>query len=56
MDIDLVVEFWLDDEELLKRSGGRLVHPPFGRTYHVSFNPPRIAGKDDVTGEDLVQR
>lgn len=56
IDIDMVVEFWLDDEELLKRSGGRLVHPPSGRTYHISFNPPRFAGKDDVTGEDLVQR
>ena len=54
--IDLVVEFWLDDAELLKRSGGRLVHPPSGRTYHVVFNPPRIPGKDDITGEDLVQR
>lgn len=56
IDVDFVVEFWLDDEELLKRSSGRLVHPPSGRTYHVSFNPPRVAGKDDVTGEDLVQR
>ena len=56
IDVDFVVEFWLDDEELLKRSSGRLVHPPSGRTYHVLFNPPRVAGKDDVTGEDLVQR
>jgi len=56
IDIDFVVEFWLDDEELLKRSSGRRVHPPSGRTYHVLFNPPRVAGKDDVTGEDLVQR
>ena len=54
--IDLVVEFWLDREELLKRSGGRLVHPPSGRTYHAVFNPPRVSGKDDITGEDLVQR
>ncbi|MBI3057099.1 MAG: nucleoside monophosphate kinase, partial [Betaproteobacteria bacterium] len=56
IDIDFVVEFWLDDEELLKRSSGRRVHPPSGRTSHVLFNPPRVAGKDDVTGEDLVQR
>ena len=56
IDVDFVVEFWLDDEELLKRSSGRLVHSPSGRTYHVLFNPPRVAGKDDVTGEDLVQR
>ncbi len=56
IDVEFVVEFWLDDEELLKRSSGRLVHPPSGRTYHVSFHPPRVAGKDDITGEDLVQR
>lgn len=56
IDIDIVVEFWLDNDELLKRSCGRLVHPPSGRTYHLSFNPPQVAGKDDVTGEDLVQR
>ncbi len=56
IDVDFVVEFWLDDEELLKRSSGRLVHAPSGRTYHVSFHPPKVAGKDDVTGEDLVQR
>jgi len=56
IDVDFIVEFWLDEAELLKRSSGRLVHPPSGRTYHVLFNPPRIAGKDDVTGDDLVQR
>ncbi|MEK6592892.1 MAG: adenylate kinase [Pseudomonadota bacterium] len=56
INIDIVVEFRLDDEELLERSGGRLVHPPSGRTYHALFNPPRAAGKDDVTGEGLVQR
>lgn len=56
INVDYVVEFWLDDEELLRRSGGRLVHPSSGRTYHVSFHPPRVAGKDDITGEDLVQR
>jgi adenylate kinase len=56
INVDFVVEFWLDDAELLKRSSGRLVHQPSGRTYHVLFNPPRIAGKDDVTGEDLTQR
>lgn len=54
--VDFVVEFWLDDAELLKRSSGRLVHQPSGRTYHVLFNPPRIAGRDDVTGEELTQR
>jgi adenylate kinase len=54
--VDFVVEFWLDDAELLKRSSGRLVHQSSGRTYHVLFNPPQVAGKDDVTGEDLTQR
>ena len=54
--VDCVVEFWLDDAELLKRSSGRLVHQPSGRTYHALFNPPRVAGKDDITGEDLTQR
>ena len=56
VDVDLVIEFWLDEHELLKRSAGRLVHLPSGRTYHALFNPPKAAGKDDVTGEQLVQR
>lgn len=56
IDVDLVIEFRLDEAELLARSEGRLVHPASGRTYHVRFNPPKVAGKDDVTGEDLVQR
>jgi len=54
--VDVVIEFWLSREELLRRSSGRLVHPASGRTYHMQFNPPRVPGKDDVTGEDLVQR
>jgi adenylate kinase len=54
--IDAVVEFWLAPEELLRRSAGRLVHPASGRTYHAVFNPPKVPGKDDLTGEDLVQR
>lgn len=56
IDVDFVVEFRLDEQELLARSEGRLVHLASGRTYHVLFSPPRIPGKDDVTGEDLVQR
>ena len=56
IDFDHVVEFKVSDEEVLKRLSGRRVHPASGRTYHVTFNPPRVAGKDDVTGEDLVQR
>lgn len=56
IEIDVVIELWIDPSELLKRTSGRRVHPPSGRTYHVMFNPPKVAGKDDVTGEDLVQR
>ncbi|MBI4204312.1 MAG: adenylate kinase [Betaproteobacteria bacterium] len=56
IEVDFIVEFRLDEDELLARSEGRLVHLPSGRTYHVLFNPPRVPGKDDVTGEDLVQR
>ena len=54
--IDQVVEFVVDDEEIVQRMSGRRVHPASGRTYHVVFNPPREAGKDDVTGEPLSQR
>jgi len=53
---DYVVEVQVSDEEVVKRLSGRRVHPASGRTYHVAYNPPRVAGKDDVTGEDLVQR
>ncbi|KGK43336.1 adenylate kinase [Nitrincola sp. A-D6] len=54
--IDAVVEIDVDDEEIIGRMSGRRVHPDSGRTYHVTFNPPKTEGKDDVTGEDLVQR
>lgn len=54
--LDIVVEFWLAPEELLRRSGGRLVHPASGRTYHAVFSPPKVPGRDDITGEELVQR
>jgi adenylate kinase len=54
--LDHVVEIEVDDEEIIKRMSGRRVHPASGRTYHVIFNPPKIAGKDDATGEDLIQR
>ncbi len=54
--IDQVVEFVVDDEEIVQRMSGRRVHPASGRTYHVVFNPPREVGKDDVTGEPLIQR
>jgi adenylate kinase len=54
--IDRAVRFELADEEIVKRLSGRRVHKPSGRTYHVLFNPPKDEGKDDVTGEDLIQR
>lgn len=54
--IDAVVEIAVEDEEVVKRIVGRRVHPGSGRVYHVTFNPPKVAGKDDMTGEDLVQR
>jgi adenylate kinase len=56
VDLDYVVEIDVPDGEILERLSGRRVHQPSGRTYHVHFNPPKIAGKDDVTGEDLIQR
>lgn len=54
--VDCVVEIFAADEEIIRRMGGRRVHPASGRTYHVVFAPPRSEGKDDVTGEALVQR
>jgi adenylate kinase len=54
--IEAVLEIDVFDEDIIERMGGRRVHPGSGRTYHVLFNPPRIPGKDDITGEDLIQR
>jgi len=54
--IDAVIEIAVDDEEIVRRMSGRRCHLESGRTYHVSFNPPKVAGLDDVTGEPLVQR
>lgn len=54
--IDYVVEIDVPDEAIVERMSGRRSHPASGRTYHVKFNPPKVTGKDDVTGEDLVQR
>jgi adenylate kinase len=56
IDIDFIVEIEVSDNEILRRMSGRRVHPASGRSYHVEFNPPRVPGKDDVTGEPLVQR
>ncbi len=54
--IDAVLEIDVPDADIIERMGGRRAHLPSGRTYHIKFNPPKVAGKDDVTGEDLVQR
>jgi adenylate kinase len=56
IDVRHVVEIDVDDEEIIKRMSGRRVHIASGRTYHVTFNPPKVDGKDDVTGDDLIQR
>lgn len=56
MTIDKVVNLEIDDELLIKRVTGRLIHPASGRAYNIYFNPPKVAGKDDVTGEDLIKR
>jgi adenylate kinase len=56
VDIDYVVEIDVPDSAIMERMTGRRSHPASGRTYHVKFNPPKAEGKDDVTGEDLVQR
>ncbi len=54
--VDHVLEIDVPDEEIIARISGRRVHPASGRVYHVKFNAPRVEGKDDVTGEPLVQR
>src|SRR5574343_1903767 len=54
--IDFVLEIDVPDSDIVERMSGRRAHLPSGRTYHVKFNPPKVEGKDDVTGEDLVQR
>lgn len=56
INVDYVVEIDVDHEEIVKRLSGRRVHPASGRVYHVTYNPPKEAGKDDVTGEPLIQR
>ncbi|OUM06245.1 adenylate kinase [Pseudomonas syringae] len=56
LEIDHVLEIAVDDEEIVRRMSGRRVHEGSGRIYHTIFNPPKVEGKDDVTGEPLVQR
>jgi len=54
--LDYVVEIAVPDSDIINRMSGRRVHLASGRTYHVTFNPPRVEGKDDQSGEDLIQR
>ena len=54
--LDYVLEIDVPFADIIERMGGRRSHPPSGRTYHLKFNRPKVAGKDDLTGEDLVQR
>lgn len=54
--IDYVVEIDVPDNEIVQRMSGRRVHPASGRTYHIQFNPPKMADVDDITGEALIQR
>ena len=54
--LDYVLEIDVPFDAIIERMSGRRSHPASGRTYHVKFNPPKVEGKDDVTGEDLIQR
>lgn len=54
--LDVVLEIDVPDSAIIERMSGRLFHIASGRSYHVKFNPPKVPGKDDVTGEDLIQR
>lgn len=56
VDIDVVVEIDVNAEEIVRRMGGRRIHGPSGRVYHIDHNPPQIEGRDDETGEPLIQR
>ena len=56
VEIDYVIEIAVEDEEIVARIAGRRMHPATGRTYHIEHNPPKVAGKDDETGEELIQR
>ena len=54
--LDVVLEIDVPDQDIIDRMAGRRVHLASGRTYHIQYNPPKVAGKDDATGEDLIQR
>jgi len=55
-DIDYVIDIDVPEDEIVKRLSGRRIHPASGRIYHILYNPPRITGKDNLTGESLIQR
>ena len=55
-DLDMVILLNLNDDIIVKRMGGRRVHPDSGRVYHIEYNPPKVNNKDDITGEDLIIR
>lgn len=56
IELDAIIEIDVADEEIIKRMSGRRVHSGSGRTYHLIYNPPKVEGKDDETGEELIQR
>lgn len=56
LNVDAVINFVISEEEIIKRLSGRRFCPSSGRTYHILFNPPKVEGKDDETGEELMQR
>ncbi|WP_119342840.1 adenylate kinase [Facilibium subflavum] len=56
VNIDTIIEIQLDDQIIINRMAGRRIHPESGRTYHIDNNPPKVPGKDDITGEPLIQR
>jgi adenylate kinase len=56
VDLDFVLEIDVDHDEIIQRLSGRRVYPASGRNYHIKFNPPKVSGKDNITGEPLIQR
>ncbi|MBR6027075.1 MAG: adenylate kinase [Neisseriaceae bacterium] len=56
VELDAVVEIDVPDQNIIERMSGRRIHLASGRTYHIVHNPPKVEGKDDITGEDLIQR
>lgn len=56
INVDFIIDILVDDIEIIKRLSGRRIHLDSGRTYHIDYNPPQIEGRDDLTGDELVQR